>query len=57
MNIRENGYQNNNNKTAILKVQAAYNITRREFIRLDITSFRDNDQGYHPNSPELKRVI
>ncbi|MDP3581722.1 MAG: IS4 family transposase, partial [Ignavibacteria bacterium] len=43
-----NGYQNNNNKTAILKIQAAYNITRQKFIRFDITSFRDNDQGYSP---------
>jgi hypothetical protein len=48
-----NGYQNNNNKTAILKVQAAYNITRREFIRLDITSFRDNDQGYSPKIVQI----
>lgn len=43
-----NGYQNNNNKTAILKIQAAYNITRQKFIRFDITSFRDNDQGHSP---------
>jgi hypothetical protein len=48
-----NGYQNNNNKTAILKVQAAYNITRRKFIRLDITSFRDNDQGYSPKIVQI----
>ena len=41
-----NGYKNNNNKTAILKVQTAYNITREKFIRLDVTSFRENDQGY-----------
>jgi hypothetical protein len=48
-----NGYQNNNNKTAILKVQTAYNITRRKFIRLDITSFRDNDQGYSPKIVQI----
>ncbi|MBM4172509.1 MAG: hypothetical protein FJ214_11625, partial [Ignavibacteria bacterium] len=41
-----NGYKNNRDKTAILKVQAAYNITRRKFVRLDVTSFRENDQGY-----------
>lgn len=41
-----NGYKNNKDKTAILKVQAAYNITRRKFVRLDVTSFRENDQGY-----------
>jgi len=41
-----NGYKNNNDKTAILKVQAAYNITRKKFVRLEVTSFRENDQGY-----------
>lgn len=41
-----NGYKNNNDKTAILKVQAAYNITTRKFVRLDVTSFRENDQAY-----------
>lgn len=41
-----NGYKNNNDKTAILKVQTAYNITREKFVRLDVTSFRENDQGY-----------
>lgn len=48
-----NGYKKNNNKTAILKIQAAYNITRRKFIRLDITSFRDNDQGYSPKIVQI----
>lgn len=48
-----NGNQINNNKTAILKVQAAYEITRRKFIRLDITSFRDNDQGYSPKIVQI----
>lgn len=41
-----NGYWDKEAKKAILKVQASYNITRRNFIRLDITSFRKNDQGY-----------
>jgi hypothetical protein len=41
-----NGYWDRKAKKAILKVQASYNITRRKFIRLDITSFRENDQGY-----------
>jgi hypothetical protein len=33
-------------KKAILKIQSCYNLTKRMFIRFDITSFRDNDQGY-----------
>lgn len=41
-----NGYKNNKDKTAILKIQTAYNITREKFVRLDVTSFRENDQGY-----------
>ncbi len=49
-----NGYKNNNDKTAVLKIQAAYNLTRRKFIRLDITSFRENDQGY---SPKIVRIL
>jgi hypothetical protein len=48
-----NGNQNGSDKTAILKIQAAYNITSRKFIRLDITSFRDNDQGYSPKIMEI----
>lgn len=43
-----NGYWDKETKKAILKVQASYNITRRKFIRLDVTSFRKNDQGYSP---------
>ena len=45
--------QKSTDKTAILKVQAAYNLTNRKFIRLDITSFRDNDQGYSPKIVQL----
>ena len=41
-----NGYWDKKSKKAILKVQAAYSITRRNFLLLDITSFRENDQGY-----------
>jgi hypothetical protein len=41
-----NGNQNKTTKKAILKIQAAYSLTRRRFIRFAITSFRDNDQGY-----------
>ncbi|MGD8782660.1 MAG: IS4 family transposase, partial [Ignavibacteria bacterium] len=33
-------------KKAILKIQSCYNLTKNSFIRFDITSFRDNDQGY-----------
>jgi len=50
-----NGYKNNNNKTAILKVQTAYNITREKFIRLDVTSFRENDQGYSPKIVQIAK--
>jgi hypothetical protein len=48
-----NGYWDKEAKKAILKVQASYNITRRKFIRLDVTSFRENDQGY---SPKIVRI-
>ena len=48
-----NGNQNNTDKTSILKIQAAYNVTDRKFIRLDITSFRDNDQGYSPKIVQM----
>jgi hypothetical protein len=48
-----NRNQHNNNETALLKIQAAYNITSRKFIRLDITSFRDNDQGYSPKIVQI----
>lgn len=48
-----NGYKDNTDKTAILKIQAGYNITSRKFIQLDITSFRDNDQGYSPKIIEV----
>jgi len=48
-----NGYWDKGAKKAILKIQAAYNITRRKFIRLDITSFRDNDQGYSPKIVQI----
>ncbi|MCH9028192.1 MAG: IS4 family transposase [Bacteroidetes bacterium] len=41
-----NGYWDKRSKKAILKLQSSYSITRRNFIRLDITSFRENDQGY-----------
>ena len=48
-----NGNQNSTDKTSILKIQAAYNVTNRKFIRLDITSFRDNDQGYSPKIVQI----
>lgn len=41
-----NGYWDNGSRKAILKVQTSYNIKRRNFVRLEITSFRENDQGY-----------
>jgi len=48
-----NGYGDSKAKKAILKIQAAYNITSRKFIRLEVNSFRDNDQGY---SPKIVRI-
>jgi len=50
-----NGYWDKGAKKAILKVQAAYNITRRKFIRLDVTSFRENDQGYSPKIVQVAK--
>lgn len=41
-----NGYRDNKAKKAIMKIQAAYSITSRKLLRLDVSSFRDNDQGY-----------
>lgn len=41
-----NGYWDKEKKKSILKIQASYSITRKNFIRLEITSFRKNDQGY-----------
>lgn len=49
-----NGYWDNNAQKAIMKIQAAYNITSRRLLRLDISSFRDNDQGY---SPKIAQVV
>jgi hypothetical protein len=49
-----NENQNKTTKKAILKIQAAYSITRRRFIRFAITSFRDNDQGY---SQKILQVV
>lgn len=50
-----NGYWDKEAKKAILKVQASYNITRRKFIRLDVTSFRENDQGYSPKIVQIAK--
>jgi hypothetical protein len=41
-----NGYWNQSDKKAILKIQACYNILKKNFMRFEITSFRKNDQGY-----------
>jgi hypothetical protein len=46
-----NGYSGNRHsdtgtKKAIIKIQAAYNIIKKNFTRFEITSFRSNDQGY-----------
>ena len=41
-----NGYWDSKAKKAIMKIQAAYSITSRKLLRLDVSSFRDNDQGY-----------
>lgn len=43
-----NGYGDKKQKKAILKIQASYSITKQKFLRLAITSFRKNDQGYSP---------
>jgi len=48
-----NRYWDNKAEKAIMKIQAAYNITSRRLLRLDISSFRDNDQGYSPNIAQL----
>lgn len=50
-----NGYWDKEAKKAILKVQASYNITSRKFIRLDVTSFRENDQGYSPKIVQIAK--
>jgi hypothetical protein len=49
-----NGYWDDKANKAIMKIQAAYNITSRKLLRLDVSSFRDNDQGY---SPKIVQVL
>ena len=41
-----NGYWDTEAKKAIIKIQAVYNIIKKNFIRFEITSFRKNDQAY-----------
>lgn len=41
-----NGNQHKSTNKAILKIQTAYNLTSNRFIRFDVASFRENDQGY-----------
>ena len=41
-----NGYWDTEAKKAIVKIQSAYNIIKKNFTRFEITSFRKNDQGY-----------
>ena len=48
-----NGTQKSEKKNAILKIQAAYNLTKSSFIRFKIASFRNNDQGYSPKIVEV----
>lgn len=48
-----NGYWDKKANKAIMKIQAAYNITSRSLLRLDVSSFRDNDQGYSPNIVQI----
>jgi len=48
-----NGYWDNKANKAIMKIQAAYNITSRKLLRLDVSSFRDNDQGYSPKIVQI----
>lgn len=48
-----NGYWDKKAKKAIMKIQAAYNITSRRLLRLDVSSFRDNDQGYSANIVQI----
>lgn len=48
-----NGYWDKKAKKAILKIQAAYNLSRRKFIRLEVNSFRENDQGYSPKIVQI----
>jgi hypothetical protein len=50
-----NGYSNKKDKTSIMKIQAAYSLTKRKFLRLAITSFRKNDQGYSPKIIEIAK--
>ena len=49
-----NGYWDKEAKKAIIKIQAVYNIMKKKFIRFEITSFRQNDQGY---AEEILKVV
>jgi hypothetical protein len=49
-----NGYWDKEAKKAIIKIQAVYNIIKKKFIRFEITSFRQNDQGY---AEEILKVV
>lgn len=42
-------------ETAILKIQTAYNITKRKFLRFETTSFRVNDQEYSGKILEITK--
>ncbi|RPH75430.1 IS4 family transposase [bacterium] len=41
---------------AILKIQSTYDILKKRFIRLDITNFRKNDQGYSANIFQIAKA-
>lgn len=40
-----NGYQENKEKKSIIKIQTVYNLLKSRFEKLEITSFRKNDQS------------
>lgn len=50
-----NGYWDNKANKAIMKIQTAYSITTKKLLRLDVTSFRDNDQGYSPKIVQIAK--
>lgn len=50
-----NEYWDKSAKKSIMKLQASYEITGGKFIRLDVTSFRENDQGYSSKIVEIAK--
>jgi len=50
-----NGYWDKAARKAIIKIQSLYNITKKSFERFEITSFRENDQGYSEKILEVAK--